>query len=172
MVRRDPIRNNNTYILENEYSWKGIMIEYEKKFLESYIKHRPKSIHIMNDATKIDYKELFKNNNVPLNIDYLQIDIEVDNGSTLEVLKKLDNEIMDEYKFAAITFEHDIYNPGKYKNTRNDSRDIFKKHGYICVFEDINDNNPRKVFEDWYIHPKLVNMKYVKNLIQKNNSRI
>ena len=57
----------------------------------------------------IDYKNLFETNNVPLNIDYLQIDLEVTDGSTLTTLKKLDREIMDNYKFAIITFEHDIY---------------------------------------------------------------
>ena len=32
----DPIRHNNTYILENNFNWKGIMIEYDKKWYELY----------------------------------------------------------------------------------------------------------------------------------------
>lgn len=57
----DPININNTYILENRYNWKGIMIEYSDEWLNDYKKHRPNSIHII----KINYKELFISNNVP-----------------------------------------------------------------------------------------------------------
>ena len=38
------------------------MVEYDNKWLESYIKERQNSYYIINDATKIDYiKELKKN---------------------------------------------------------------------------------------------------------------
>ena len=160
----NPIKINNTYILENSYGWRGIMIEYDKKWLNSYKKHRPNSIHIFNDATKINYKELFEKNRVPLNIDYLQIDLEAANGSTLNTLKKLNNEVMDKYKFATITFEHDIYR-GDYLNTRIESRNIFKNKGYIRIFSDINDNG--YVYEDWYVNPDLVDMVLVNDIIKK-----
>ena len=55
-----PININNTYLLETKYDWKGIMIEYNKSFLDLYKIHRPNSIHIMNDATTIDYKDVFE----------------------------------------------------------------------------------------------------------------
>ena len=51
------------------------MTEYSKEWINDYKKFRPNSIHIINDATKIDYKKLFEINNVPLNLDYLQIDL-------------------------------------------------------------------------------------------------
>ena len=157
---------NNSYLLENQYDWKGIMVEYDKSFLPLYKQYRPNSIHVINDATKVDYKNLFETNNVPLNLDYLQIDLEVNNGSTIETLQKLDDEIFDKYKFATVTFEHDIYHTN-FKNTREKSREIFKKRGYICVFEDIcNGENP---YEDWYIYPDLVDMSYINNLISNNN---
>ena len=57
----DPININNTYLLEKNYDWKGIMIEYENKYLPLYKQHRPNSIHIINDATQINYKNIFKN---------------------------------------------------------------------------------------------------------------
>ena len=47
------------------------------------------------------------------------------------------------------------------------SRDIFKKRGYVCVFEDIN-NQGTNPYEDWYVHPDLVDMNYVNNLIENN----
>ena len=167
-----PIRINNTYILEKNYDWKGIMIEYSNEWLSDYKKYRPNSIPIINDATKIDYKNLFETYDIPLNIDYLQIDLNAENGSTLNTLIKLDNEVMDKYKFATITFEHDykeeLYHLPLVKETRIRSREIFKKRGYICVFEDIHPIEPQYVFEDWYIHPDLVDMNYINILRNKN----
>jgi hypothetical protein len=163
----DPIHINNTYILEKHYDWKGIMVEYQSRYLASYKEHRPNSIHLINDATTIDYKNVFETNNMPFSFDYLQIDLEANNGSTIQTLEKLDNEIFDTYKFATITFEHDIYHTN-FDNTRIKSRDIFKKRGYVCVFEDISDSgNP---YEDWYVHPDLVDMNYVNYLIEKNQT--
>ncbi len=163
-----PIHINNTYLLEKHYGWKGIMVEYQSGYLDSYKEHRPNSIHLINDARNIDYKNVFEINNMPLSFDYLQIDLEANNGSTIHTLEKLDNEIFDTYKFATITFEHDIYHTN-FGNTRIESRDIFLKRGYICVFEDISDSgNP---YEDWYVHPELVDMNYVNYLIEKNKTK-
>jgi len=160
-----PIHINNTFLLEKILEWKGIMIEYDKKYLPLYKEHRQNSIHIINNATLIDYKKLFEQNNVPLNIDYLQIDLEANNGSTLETLEKLDREVLDNYKFATVTFEHDFYSTN-YRDTRANSRLIFEKRGYFRVFDDItNFGNP---YEDWYVHPSLVDMTYVQSLKQKN----
>ena len=165
----DPININNTYLLESKYDWKGIMVEIDSNFLSSYKEHRPNSIHIVNDATHVDYKKVFEENNAPLSFDYLQIDLEVGNGSTLITLQKLDNEIFDTYKFATVTFEHDIWN-SNFLNTRLESRNIFKKRGYICVFEDISNSDSLQTnpYEDWYVHPDLVDMNYVNNLIENN----
>ena len=153
-----PININNSYILESKYNWRGIMVEYDGKYLESYKQHRPNSYHIIQDATTINYTQAFQDANMPSNIDYLQIDLEVSNSSTLKVLQKIDSEIMDNHTFATVTFEHDIY-AGDYFNTRGSSRDIFERRGYVRVFSDVsNDNN---AFEDWYVHPSLVDMYYV-----------
>ena len=163
-----PIDINNTYLLETRYNWKGIMVECDAQWLPSYKQHRPNSIHVINDATEIDYKNLFETNNMPLSFDYLQIDLEVNNGSTLKTLQKLDNDIFDKYKFATVTFEHDIYRTD-FANTRLESRKIFKKRGYICVFEDIQ--NQGYPYEDWYVHPDLVNMNYINTLIENNKNK-
>lgn len=164
-----PININNSYILEKNYEWNGIMVEYENKWLNDYKKFRPNSIHIINDATKIDYKNLFEINNVPLNLDYLQIDLEANNGTTLNTLKKLNSEVMDKHKFATITFEHDIYHTN-YMNTRLESRKIFEDRGYVRVFSDVN-NRGINPYEDWYIHPDLVDNELVNTLIKKNEQK-
>jgi hypothetical protein len=161
----DPISINNSYLLETAYNWKGIMIDIKDVFLTDYKKHRPNSIHVINDATQIDYKNLLETHNTPFDIDYLQIDLEVDDDSTIKTLEKLDAEIFDNYKFATVTFEHDTYNDYD-MDTRIRSRDIFKKRGYVRVFDDVNiDGNP---FEDWYVYPDLVDMNYVNKLIENN----
>jgi hypothetical protein len=162
----DPKLINNTFILEKDFNWSGIMVEYDGKWLQSYKETRTNSIHVIDDATKIDYKTLFVNNKVPHNIDYLQIDLDVCNRSTLDTLELFNNTIFDNYKFATITFEHDIYS-GDHFNTRQTSRNIFLKRGYILVFPDVK--NGSNAFEDWYVHPDLVDMNYI-NKVKTNES--
>jgi hypothetical protein len=157
----DPIYINNTYILETKYNWKGIMIEYDNKWLKSYITERPNSYYIINDATKINYIDELEKYNAPENIDYLQIDLEVNNRSTLSTLELLDKTVFHKYKFAVVTFEHDIYN-GNYYDTREISRNIFNKNGYTRVFGDVKSNN--LPFEDWYLHPDLVDINFINKI--------
>jgi len=168
-----PEVNNNTYILEKKYNWKGIMIEYNNEWLSLYKKYRNNSCHIIKNAIEIDYKSLLEKCKAPKNIDYLQIDLEVVNGSTLQVLEKFDRDIFDNYKFKVITFEHDCYRDnGKWAKTKSISRNIFKKRGYIRIFSDLNQNkkwqNRLIIFEDWYVHPDLVDKKYIDYLININ----
>ncbi len=162
----DPININNTYLLESEYNWKGIMIEYDGKFENSYIRERPNSKYVIRDATKINFLKLFEECNAPKNIDYLQIDLEAENGSTLQTLKNLDAQVMDNYKFAVITFEHDIYRGNEYE-TRKISREIFSKRGYVLVFPDVK--NGGNAYEDWYYHPDLIDISLI-NKVKKDES--
>ena len=131
-----PINHNNTYILEKNYNWKGCMVEYDKSFEPLYKIHRQNSIYCMEDARIVKYREIMDHNNFPLNMDYLQIDLDVNNRSTIDTLRLLDNTVFDKYKFASITFEHDIYT-GNYFNTQAESRRIFEKRGYLLVFPNV-----------------------------------
>lgn len=162
----EPVKNNNTYLLETSYNWTGIMIEYDEKYQESYNLSRPNSIHIFNDATQIDYLDLFQTNNVPSNIDYLQIDLRAYDGTTVKTLNLFNEGILDNYKFATITFEQDIYHTNV-NNTRGLSRQIFENHGYFRVFSDVT-NRRYSSYEDWYVHPDLVDMEYVNKIIELN----
>lgn len=143
------------------------MVEYDAQFLPLYKQHRPNSIHLINDASQIVYKDVFETNNAPLAMDYLQIDLEEENGSTLRTLQNLDRHIFDTYTFATVTFEHDIYCSNKH-NTRQISREIFAKRGYTPVFQDINNGGIQYPYEDWYVHPTLVNTVYIQELMDKN----
>lgn len=153
-----PIQINNTYILESEYDWKGVMVEYEKHFEASYKEKRPNSIHVISDATQVDYAALFATHSFPKDMDYLQIDLEVENASTLNTLQLLDRMVLDQYRFAVVTFEHDAYR-GDHHRTRATSREIFLKRGYCLVYPDVK--NQGAPFEDWYVHPALVDMSQI-----------
>ena len=162
-----PIHNNNSYLLEKSYYWKGLMVEYDSSFENSYKQYRPNSVYEIKDATLVNYKQLLDENNFPKNIDYLQIDLDVDNKSTLKTLQLLNNTVFDNYKFATITFEHDIYR-GNYFDTQSNSREIFKDRGYILLFPDVSVfwEGSYKKFEDWYVHPELVENNYISKMKQ------
>jgi hypothetical protein len=161
----EPIYCNNTFLLENEFNWRGVMVEYNSMFYDSYKKLRPNSIHLISDARSVNYREILDANNFPINMDYLQVDLDVNNKSTLDVLSLLDNTVFDKYKFATITFEHDIYT-GDYFNTREISRKIFADRGYVLMFPDVSVFFEGRYceFEDWYVHPDLVDAKVIEML--------
>jgi len=164
-----PIDINNTYLLESSLNWTGIMFEFQRKrFERMYKKHRPNSNHVFGDAQQHNYREIFNTYNAPQNIDYLQLDIEPP-SKTLNVLKALDGQVMGDYKFATVTFEHD-YCHAKDVGPRKESRKILKDRGYYLVFGDITNKEPRWVYEDWYVHPDLVDMDYVEKLQSDNLS--
>jgi hypothetical protein len=165
-----PSSGNNSFILEKKYGWKGMMVEYDKSFEASYKTQRTNSVYEINDARLVDYYKTFKKNEFPNNMDYLQIDLDVNNKSTLETLYLLNKTIFDEYKFATITFEHDIYT-GNYFDTRELSRKLLKNRGYLLVFPDVCVlwEGTYKPFEDWYVHPDLVDMEYI-NKVKSDSS--
>ena len=160
-----PIIGNNSCMLEKEYNWRGLMIEYDPSYEQLYKDLRPNSIYRIGDARFIDFRGILDTNAFPPNIDYLQIDLDADNKSTLDTLVLLDNTCFDKYKFATVTFEHDIYR-GDYFNTRELSREIFKKRGYELVFPDVTLFFEGRYcpFEDWYVHPDLVDMDYINKI--------
>jgi len=165
-----PQVHNNTFLLEKKYNWKGLMVEYDKSFAPLYDAQRPNSIYILDDARKINYRKFLDNHNFPENIDYLQIDLDVNNKSTLDTFLLLNNTVFDKYKFATITFEHDIYT-GNYFDTQEISRKILTDRGYVLVFPNVSVfwEGSYKPFEDWYVHPELVDMNYINKLISTDS---
>jgi hypothetical protein len=165
-----PEIHNNTYLLEKKYNWKGLMVEYDKSFEPLYKKYRPNSFYVLDDARVVNYRLLLDTYNFPENIDYLQIDLDVNNKSTLDTLLLLNNTVFDKYKFATITFEHDIYT-GNYFDTQTISRKILMDRGYVLVFPNVSVlwEGSYKPFEDWYVHPELVDMNYINKRITTNN---
>ena len=172
---RHPRENNNSYILEKSFGWSGVMVDREDDYEKDYALLRSNSIAIIQDATQIDYKHVFQSNNFPTDLHFLQLDLEVRDNTALQTLLKLNEDILNEYRFATITMEHDIYTglPNAIA-TQICSREILKNKGYYCVFQDILD--PPNVckecaYEDWWVHPELVDMEYVQILQSKNKDK-
>jgi hypothetical protein len=144
-----PKHINNTYLLETEFNWDGISIYLHMYNEEDGLIWNDcrKTKLILNDALKLNYSELFKENNLPINIDYLSMDLEPPDLS-LECLFKIP---FDEYTFNIITFEVDKNREGDIKRIE-ESRNFLMSKGYtligsICSGQD-----------DIYLHNSLIGL--------------
>lgn len=147
----EPITWNNTYLLETEYDWSGVGFEWDEGLVEHYNNIR-KNKCIAADATKFDYLSYFQSNNFPKQIDYLQLDIEPA-YQTLTALKQLP---IDQYRFSVITYEHDLYADPNNQGVKEEAKFILSTLGYKLVVENVNDGDLNRIFEDWWIDPKVV----------------
>ena len=76
-----------------------------QNLVEGWKEQRPNDICLLEDAIKVDYIKLCKDNDLPNYIDYLQLDIDPA-SNTFKVLKKSHLMILE---FGVITYEHDFY---------------------------------------------------------------
>ena len=145
----EPFKGSNTALLEKDFGWSGVSIEYDEKFIDNYRNNRTANL-IHGDALTIDYKKLLEENFDTNVIDYLQLDIEPARN-TYECMLKIP---FDEYKFAVITYEHDYY-VDVTRSYREKSREFLKSKGYVLVVNDVSPDG-KSNFEDWWVHPDLV----------------
>lgn len=157
-----PYHGNNTALLEEQFGWTGVSIEYNQNFANQYSAARKTKV-LCTDALQIDYRSLLKENYNSKIIDYLQLDIEPARN-TYECMLQLP---FDEYKFAVVTYEHDYY-VDVTKSYREKSREFLKSKGYLLV---VNDLSPDGVsnFEDWWVHPELVDEKLIQKMLCRND---
>lgn len=153
----DPKIINNTFMLEKQFGWSGTQIEIDQTLADKCKSERSSNV-ICNDATKVDYNQVFEQLG---EIDYMSLDI--DGLPTLEVLQKLP---FDKFKIKVITFEHDSYRVGDY--IRNESRKIFDSFGYVRICSDVaNENN---IYEDWYINKNFIDIEQIKPLMSERKN--
>lgn len=147
---------NNTALLESEFEWKGVSIEFNEHCVNDYKFHRPNANVLHANALLLNYSKLLKKYFADQTIiDYLQLDIEP-SANTYEALLSIP---FDEYKFRVITYEHDHYVDvsGSY---RDKSREYLTEMGYELVVSNVAEDD-ESAFEDWWVHPDLVDRSIV-----------
>jgi len=151
-----PYFGNNTALLETEYGWTGLGIEYKQELVDEYKKHRKNPV-LMSDATQVNYVKLLKDLSSNGVVDYLQLDCEP-SKVTFEILLKIP---FDQFKFGVITYEHDYY-VDITRSYREKSRKYLRAMGYELVVSDVSPDGI-STFEDWWVHPDLID----KDVIEK-----
>ena len=153
--------NSNTALLETKFGWKGIGIEMKPELAQLHVNDRKNKV-LCENALKIDYEKLLKENFEGDIIDYLQIDIEP-SSNTFEALLLIP---FDKYKFRVITYEHDHY-VDMTRSFREKSRRYFRNMGYTLIFNDIAPVEGCS-FEDWWVHEDLVDPSAFKSMTSAN----
>jgi hypothetical protein len=158
-----PFYGNNTYLLESKFGWNGITLDIDTESSERFFRDR-ENISLCSNALQVDYSCLLEDCHMPNNIDYLQLDCDPPNV-TYEILNKIP---FDKYKFAIITYEHDYY-IDETKSFQDKSKKYLESLGYLRVISNISpdDNRP---YEDWWVHPDLVDMEMVNKIINIDDS--
>jgi len=147
-----PFYNNNTALLETDFGWKGISIDYNKELTDQFFEERKNTVFCI-DAAKADFSSLLNMTSLGTDIDYLQLDCDPA-PITYEILKRIP---FDTHRFAVITYEHDHYTG---QGMRKESRRYLKSKGYTLVASDIA-HNETDSYEDWWVHPELVNSEII-----------
>lgn len=154
----DPIYMNNTYLLESQFAWQGISIDFRDKLVSEWTEIRSAPLHIRN-ALDTNWHTLLLDS--PRQIDYLQVDLS--DWATLECLEKLPH---DRYRFSVITFEHDIFQADS--SIRRRSSEFLTNLGYQLVIGNVAVKNYAtqtwEPFEDWWIDPHSIDPDVVANI--------
>lgn len=151
-----PFYGNNTALLEKDFEWSGISLDFDKGFIEQYQEKRS-NVALLRDATKLNYIELLESLEYGTEIDYLQIDCDPPEVS-YDILSKIPFEKL---KFSVVTFEHDCYAAGD--SIKEKSRKLLKSFGYKLIFDEVSFDGENS-YEDWWIHPKLVDEERFKEM--------
>lgn len=133
---------NNTFLLEQDYQWKGIGLDTNQTLIEQYNAKRINPV-VCADGSKFNFDKYFEENNFPKQIDFLQID--VDHYPENIALLTLLNIPLSRYRFSIICFEHDDLMSWKFETIKNLSRDILTMYGYQLVV--------REAGEDFWVDP-------------------
>jgi FkbM family methyltransferase len=168
----DGINLSNTYLLEKEYEWDGLLVEGHPTTYNQLIKTRNKEKclnYLITDQDGIGYiseiscsgsvisnsghkvetitlETLFHKYNVPNNIDYMSLDIE---GHEYQALFKFP---FSTHKCSLLTVEHNSYQVGT--ENKNKIYDILTKNNYVLVKNDVSCQG--NIFEDWYAHKEIL----------------
>ena len=150
---------NNTYLLETQFGWKGLAVDFNEICVDYHLRYRSNPC-VLKDATTMDYEKFLTEFKFGDTIDYLQLDCDPPEV-TYQVLQKIP---FDKFKFAIITFEHDLYASND-PAVKNSAREYLRSNGYVLMSNNIA-VDLFKPYEDWYVHPDLVDLQKFNNLIK------
>lgn len=146
----DPVYSSNTLNLEKIFGWRGISIDIQASQVSKFNSVRGNLARVC-DATTADYVALLHEAGIyALDIDYASVDCEP-SSNTFAALKRLP---LDTHRFAVLTYEHDSYVSGPEFKYR--SREYLESKGYILVVGNVSASSTNSDFEDWWVHPDLV----------------
>lgn len=133
-----PIQGSNTYILERDYGWRGLLIDSAIDKVEqcNQVRRNPS---VCCNALTVDWVAL----HLGKQFDYLSLDID----NPIDELCVLQSLHLDGFSFRVMTVEHDSYRFGDVH--KEELRKFLLGKGYILAKADVcNDGLP---FEDWWI---------------------
>ena len=156
----EPFKNNNTALLETAFGWTGVSLDINQTVVTDFM-HKRNNLVFCLDATKVDYAKFLTTLGFSGDMDYLQVDCDPPSYS-FEILKRIP---FDQYRFAAITFEHDYYVDTA---IRDQARKYLQSKGYVLAAGDVAYNHTHS-YEDWWIHPDLVDLEVQKKLVDSTD---
>lgn len=135
---------NNTYVLEKHFGWKGTAIDIMPNLAKDYNENRSNKC-IAADAMSFNWDKHFEENNFPKRIDYLQIDVDKtpENANLLALL----NLPLSRYRFNTLTIEHCYHMYPKIAKVRELQREILFSYGYSLIASGFD--------EDWWVDEEL-----------------
>ena len=138
-----PTLFNNTYLLEKDFGWKGLSVEWSERMCAQFSRERKTPV-VFEDASKLDYNKLFKQNCVEQKVDLLRINAD---QASFNVLNSIP---FSKHEFNIIQFQHnDCWWGPEYKDA---SREKLKSLGYKLFVNDVAIDE-EKSYEDWWVHP-------------------
>jgi len=155
--------NNNTYLLEKEYGWKGLTIDADPRLAKDYKKKRDNYV-ICKDPLEIDYKDFFYSHSLDPVIDYLQIDHRY---AGYQLIK--DKIPFDDYRFKVISWSIPDINDAE----RIDYRSYMRNKGYTLLEDNIFYSGEERIpaMEDIWVYAPLINGDLFNEIMRNNKHK-
>jgi hypothetical protein len=154
-----PHQGSNSYQLEMS-GWRGFSVELDPELVIAFKELRENPVYCA-DGTSFEYSERINELSIGTHIGYLQVDIDPSAQSLLTLLKIP----FSSHKFASITFEHDSYRSSA--KIRRLEREFLTSFGYVLMASNVKVNR-LFAYEDWWVHPDLVNITELELFKSKN----